>query len=271
MKAFALLALAAATTILGPRFSSADSAATSADLLCAASNYHPQPIDRVIGDGGLNNVYPIHPTIGADGIATISRRLEYIESLLRSRDLSDWPADLVTERMKNLDRLHQYRLRAEYPINYDHPESSLPCFMDRDGKICAAGYLIQQSAGEDVAREINSRYQYSAIRQMNSPAVINWIARSGLTSKEVETIQVVEMEEREEPQTVAVGKDSLISRTSLAHRGTNGFTIRGGRPATNNFSAKDLENSIRTSVASDTVANPTTPATTQVAAQPSIR
>lgn len=227
MKAFALLALAAATTILGPRFSSADSAATSADLLCAASNYHPQPIDRVIGDGGLNNVYPIHPTIGADGIATISRRLEYIESLLRSRDLSDWPADLVTERMKNLDRLHQYRLRAEYPINYDHPESSLPCFMDRDGKICAAGYLIQQSAGEDVAREINSRYQYSAIRQMNSPAVINWIARSGLTSKEVETIQVVER--RGMTVKTMEGKDSTYIVSS---RGRLGMSAQNLRAAT---------------------------------------
>jgi hypothetical protein len=251
MKAFALVAIAAATTFFGHRFATssdgatrtASAATTSADGLCLAQGYHAQAIDRIIGDGGLNRVYPIYPRMGAEGTRLISRRLEYIENLLRSRDVANWPEGLRAERMRNIERLHAYRLRQEYPVNYDHPDSFLPTFMDRDGKICAAGYLIEQSAGHDFAVKVNNLYQYASIRQMKSPAVDKWIAASGLTRKEVETIQVIEMRYEPEPnQNVAAGgNDSTLVRVNVPQVGRNGFSILGGRGVETTLTATVLD------------------------------
>jgi hypothetical protein len=116
-------------------------------------------------------------------------RLAYLETLLRSRDVGNWPEELRAERARNLDRLRDYRLRGIYPANYDHPEAQKPCFIDRDGHICAVGYLVEQSAGRELAEKINSRYQYATVAEMHMPEIDRWIAGSGLTPAEVRTIQ----------------------------------------------------------------------------------
>ncbi len=173
-------------------------AATAALMLLACISYTPDrgpestpadAVDRVIGDGGFNRLNPIVPGNGVDQDLQVTRRLTAIEELLRRRDVTAWPEELRAERARNIDRLHEYRLRASYPRNYDHPEQMLPCFIDREGTICAVGYLVEQSAGRDVAERINARYQYATVAAMNDPAVDSWIARSGLTRAEVETIQ----------------------------------------------------------------------------------
>lgn len=146
-----------------------------------------QSIDRIIGAGGFNVIFPIRS--GPGQIEQITARLAYIEHLLRSRDVSAWPAPLRAERARNIDRLREYRLRGIYPRNEDHPDKPLPCFIDNHGAICAVGYLVEQSAGRDVAEWINQRYQYATVAEMDSPALTAWIARSGLTKAEVMTIQ----------------------------------------------------------------------------------
>jgi len=154
-----------------------------------AESFATDAVDRVIGDGGFNRIYPIMPGNGVDQDLQVTRRLTAIEELLRRRDVTAWPGELRAERARNLDRLHEYRLRAIYPRNYDHPELTLPCFIDREGTICAVGYLVEQSAGRDAAERINARYQYATVAAMDAPEVHDWIARSGLTRAEVETIQ----------------------------------------------------------------------------------
>jgi hypothetical protein len=190
MRALFLIAAATATSFLGTITQPAP------DTEQSTRNSARQPVsssvDAVIGPGEFNRVFPVHPGSRDDVNRQITARLIYLEELLRSRDVSGWPAELRAERARNLDRLHAYRVRGEYPVNYDHPDRMLPCFIDRDGNICGVGYLVQQSAGDAFARAINAKYQYSTIREMDSPELKQWIARSGLTEAEVVTIQVPE-------------------------------------------------------------------------------
>ena len=173
-------------------------AAAAAFCLIAFTHLPPSdiptadPVDEVLGEGGFNLVYPVVPGNGIPHQTQITHRLIALEMLLRQRDVTSWPAGLRAERARNLDRLHQYRLAASYPRNYDRPSELLPCFIDRDGRICAVGYLVEQSAGHGFAEKINARHQYETIAQMHEPELDRWIARSGLTRAEVETIQVPE-------------------------------------------------------------------------------
>jgi hypothetical protein len=151
------------------------------------------PADAVLGTGGFNIFCPVVPGNGIPHETQVTRRLTLLEMLLRQRDVSGWPAELRAERARNLDRLHAYRLQASYPRNYDHPDQLLPCFIDRDGRICAVGYLVEQSVGRSVSERINAHHQYETVAQIHEPELDRWIARSGLTRAEVETIQEPEM------------------------------------------------------------------------------
>ena len=68
-----------------------------------------------------------------------------------------------------LDHLQRYRLAGRFPQNHDYPDQRKPCFIDRDGHICAVGYLVEQSAGRAMANQINERYQYAKIFEMDMP------------------------------------------------------------------------------------------------------
>lgn len=127
------------------------------------------PVNPIVGDRSFVERFGRLPTPDDPEAHRIATHLAYAERLLRSRDVSTMPADLHAERLRNLDRLHRYRLRGVFPHNYDHPGERRPCFIDRDGTICAVGYLVEQSAGRPVAEAINRRYQYAAIAEMDSP------------------------------------------------------------------------------------------------------
>lgn len=185
MNMLSVAVLAASTALLVPALdfiSNESSSATS-----------PQPIvrtaDWIVGDGDFNQVRSEYPSDPATEHRNHTLRLQYIESMLRSSDVSDMPAELRAERMRNLDRLRDYWTRAEYPVNYDHPGAWEPCFIDKKGAICAVGYLVEQSAGRELAEKINSRYQYATIKEIDAPELAEWITRSGLTKAEVVTIQ----------------------------------------------------------------------------------
>ena len=153
--------------------------------------------DATIGAGGFNLVYPIHLGAASDMRAQMKARYAKIEALLRGRDVSDLPAELQAERARNLDRLHAYRLRGEFPANESTPNTLTPCFIDRNGNICAVGYLIEQSLGRPAAERFNAAYKFAAVNDMHSPELDRWIAGSGFTHAEIATIQAPSVDFRE--------------------------------------------------------------------------
>ena len=88
-----------------------------------------------------------------------------------------------------LQLLHEYWNAGVFPNNYDYPGERRPCFIDRNGNICAVGYLIEMTAGRETAETINERHQYDYIADMNEESVKNWAEEYGLTLEECAMIQ----------------------------------------------------------------------------------
>jgi len=145
-------------------------------------------VNPVIGDAGFIAAFGRAPDVRDDEDLRIAAHLSYVEILLRQRTTDDLSPQLRAERERNIQRLHDYRMRGVFPRNRKYAERR-PCFIDDDGRICAVGFLVEQSAGRDVAEGINGRFQYARIDQMRSKVLDRWIERSGLTRREVAMIQ----------------------------------------------------------------------------------
>jgi len=140
-------------------------------------------------NGDFNQVFSERPAAPEIEWQNHRTRLQKIETMLRSHTVEGMSEELRAERSRNLDRLHDYWVRGEFPRNYEHPTAWEPCFIDRAGAICAVGYLVEQSAGRSLAEKIADRYRYATVRQIDAPELQQWIANSGLTRAEVIAIQ----------------------------------------------------------------------------------
>jgi len=141
-----------------------------------------------------------------------TRRLQIVESALRRHDASWMTPKLQAERARNLDRLRDYWQRGEYPLNYEHPGAWDPVFIDRDGNICAVGYLVEQSLGRAAAEQINSRYHFATIRQIDAPELGEWVKNSGLTYEEVVAIQAPAVDAQDRSQRLRSPRNPVIAK-----------------------------------------------------------
>jgi len=146
-------------------------------------------INAVIGDISFIQKNGVNPDSKTDEDQRIQTHLEYVENLLRSRDVSTLSNELKERRSMMLDLLHEYWTLGFFPRNYDFVDKRIPCFIDRDGRICAVGYLIEQTAGRNVAEEINSLHKYEYLSAMNDQRIDDWVLTSGLTKEECAMIQ----------------------------------------------------------------------------------
>ncbi|MBS3913294.1 MAG: hypothetical protein KG003_02255 [Bacteroidetes bacterium] len=117
-------------------------------------------VNPVIGDRSFIARFGEKPTSKTDNLLRISTHLEYVESLLKQKDVSYLPESLQKSRAHLIELLHQYRLNMVFPENTAFPGVRVPCFIDNKGKICAVGYLIEKTAGRDIAEKINQIHQY---------------------------------------------------------------------------------------------------------------
>jgi hypothetical protein len=148
-----------------------------------------QTVNPIIGDISFVQKFGQKPNKATDNILRIQTHLEYVEGLLRQKDVSDLPLQQQHQRARLLDLLHDYWVKGVFPKNYDYKEQRKPCFIDKDGNICAVGYLVEKTAGREVAEKINSQYQYEDLLAMKDEAVDKWVAANGLTKEECAMIQ----------------------------------------------------------------------------------
>ena len=130
----------------------------------------------------------IEPSSTTDEILRIQTHLEYVENLLRNTKTKGLSKTQQTNRVHLLDLLHTYWQAGIFPKNYDMEERK-PCFIDKDGAICAVGYLVEQTAGRDMAEYINTQYQYANIKDIHLAKLNKWIKDSGLSLEECAMIQ----------------------------------------------------------------------------------
>ncbi|MBI1807454.1 MAG: hypothetical protein HYR76_10440 [Ignavibacteria bacterium] len=150
---------------------------------------YSQTVNSILGDISFIKKFGHLPDASTNENLRIRNHLEYVENLLRHRDCSNLTNELQQRRHQLLDMLHQYWTSNVFPRNYDYSDQRVPCFIDKDGRICAVGYLIERSVGRSAAERVNSKYKYEKILAMNDDAVRSWIATTGLSTEECAWIQ----------------------------------------------------------------------------------
>lgn len=161
-------------------------------LLALAQSAVASPIrdgvNAVTGDDSWIARFGVAPGPDADEQLRLRVHLEYIEQMLRAVDTTELAPDLRDARARNLDLLRAYHQRGVFPTNGAFA-GRRPHFIDEAGRICAVGYLIEQTAGRAVAEAINARYEWSYLWEIRGDEVEHWIASSGLTLIELAMIQ----------------------------------------------------------------------------------
>lgn len=154
-----------------------------------ASNETNQAVNVVIGDISYIEAFGHAPNEETDEIIRLQTHLNYVEKILRSKDISSLTVEQKQNRAQMIALLNKYSKAGVFPKNYDHPNQRIPCFIDKNGNICAVGYLIEQTAGRQVAEKINSKFKYDNLLVMNDNDIESWIQQSGLTKEECAMIQ----------------------------------------------------------------------------------
>ncbi len=164
---------------------------SSAALALATPSYPscPGAVNAILGDESFLCATGRLPDASADEDFRIGIHLAYVEALLRARDVSSLPAAAREARELNLDRLHEYRIAGSFPRHERCPGGRKPAFIDHEGRICAVGYLVEQSAGRALATSIDARFHKATVAEMESEALANWTATSGLSARELAMIQ----------------------------------------------------------------------------------
>lgn len=121
----------------------------------------------------------------------LRRHFKNIERRLRSSNNKTKPESLNQQRVRQLDCLHEYWVRGQFPRNYDRLDQPVPCFIDLEGRVCAVAHLLIASGYSELAHQIANQVNNAYITEMAFPALNEWVAQSGLTLHELALIQPV--------------------------------------------------------------------------------
>lgn len=149
----------------------------------------PQPVNAVLGDESFKQAFGRLPHSGDPEELRIKTHLAFVENKLRNTGTDALSESARENRARVLDLLADYRQAGRFPANYDYPGERKPCFIDRDGAICAVGYLVEQTSGRALAEKINAMFQYDYIADMHMPELSEWVSESGLSLEECAMIQ----------------------------------------------------------------------------------
>lgn len=146
-------------------------------------------INAVIGDESYVHRFGEKPDKHVPDVLRIQVHLEYVESMLRNRSVDHLTEQQRLNRIEKLDLLREYYLGAIFPYNDGHPDERRPTFISSNGNICAVGYLIEKTAGRELAEEINEEYKYAYISEIDDSRFDTWMDSSGFTQRELAMIQ----------------------------------------------------------------------------------
>lgn len=146
-------------------------------------------VNPVIGDESYLAFFGVQPNQSSDEQLRVKLHLFYAEQILRERSAAVLTDQQKANREKVLDLLHDYATKGVFPANFDYPFERRPCFIDKNGAICAVGYLVEKTAGLELAEQINAAHQYDFLANMNEPALAAWAEEHGFTLEECAIIQ----------------------------------------------------------------------------------
>lgn len=160
-------------------------------LLTGNKNHEPNhtSVNAVLGDISFIEKFGVEPDATTEENLRLITHLEYVENKLRNTDVSHLSAELRAKRSQLLDYLNEYLEAEAFPKNYHYPKKRQSVFIDKNGRICAVGYLVEKSVGRTVSEEINRKYKFSSVLDIKSKTFEKWVSESGFTKKELAMIQ----------------------------------------------------------------------------------
>lgn len=201
-----------------------------------------QPVNAIIGDAGYVASFGQLPDERSSEQVRIATHLAFVEQILRERPTDHLTPEQARRRSAAFDHLRAYRLDGIYPQNTTHPGQRTPVFIDADGRICAVGYLIEQTVGRDAAERINSHYQFARISDIDAPILPEWAEKHGFTLHELGMIQpaycwrdppgpgCVEEDDSKAMEMASIGMNagSALLNNWMALRSTRNVYVAGG-------------------------------------------
>jgi hypothetical protein len=147
----------------------------------AGANHH-------LGDDSFVAAFGRAPTVADGEKLRMHVHLRYVHDLLAARSATS--PGLSARRTELLGYLADYLAAGITPVN-DYVPYRNPVFIDRAGRICAVGYLIERSVGRSVAEGIAATHRLDYLEDIAAtmPEVARWIATSGFTLDELASIQ----------------------------------------------------------------------------------
>ena len=118
----------------------------------------------------------------------LQHHFERVEHYLLANDTSTLTLQAKIERQQHIQHLREYRENGIFPRNHTHPER-IPCFIDRDGRVCAVGHLLMTSGHSELAHKIALTDNNAYVKDMQFPELLNWANDAGLTVDELQAIQ----------------------------------------------------------------------------------
>ncbi len=169
--AIAILALLLATT----------TASAAPHVLRPGANHH-------LGDDSFVAAFGREPTADDSEELRMHVHLQYVHDWLASRSATS-PV-LEGRRSELLGYLTEYIAKGTTPKN-TYVSRRNPVFIDRDGTICAVGYLIERSVGRALPETIAAQHRLDYLEDIAAamPEVASWVATSGFTLDELASIQ----------------------------------------------------------------------------------
>ncbi len=156
---------------------------------CLPLHSKQAPVNNVIGDISYEQKFAIKPVSNTSEVVRIKTHLNYVEKQLRQAETDHLSLTQKATRTKLLNLLSIYANDGKFPTNYEYPNQRKSVFYDKDDRVCAVGYLVQQTAGQQAVDYINDKYKHASIFEMKDPVVTDWIANSGLSTLECAMIQ----------------------------------------------------------------------------------
>jgi len=147
-----------------------------------------QGANHHIGDESFIAKFGRPPNANDGERVRMTTHLQHVHDWLASRPPTR--PELAAQRVAILQALENYIAKGTTPRNYDLPWRT-PVFIDEEGTICAVGYLIESTVGRELPEKIARAHRYDFIEDIarDMPEVQQWIADSGLTLEEIQTIQ----------------------------------------------------------------------------------
>ncbi|WP_421774163.1 hypothetical protein [Gracilimonas sp.] len=150
--------------------------------------FHLNTVNGVIGDISYEKEFGVEVDASVSEETRIKTHLQYVIEILKDTETHHLNTDQEKNRKHIITLLKEYIDAGEFPQNH-HFKNRRPVFIDRDGNLCAVGYLIARTKGLEAAQRINRDHKFDYIKDIDPKLINGWLAENGLTQKEAAMIQ----------------------------------------------------------------------------------